>query len=129
MLRLLRVPGTKGQAGTPISMNATFMDRAYNIEHLDGYSICAQVIETVASLAGTLKLQASNNAFMDNTDNQENPNAIWVDVPSTSVALTAGSTNVFWDVSSAFYEAFRVSWTRTTGSGNVTLFIIAKGQA
>lgn len=129
MLRLLRVPGTKGQVPTAISMNASFNDVGYNLEHLEGFSICAAVIETVANLAGTLKLQASNNAFLDNTDNNVNPNAVWVDVPSSSVALVSGNTSVFWNVSDCFYEAVRIVWTSTSGQGNIKYYVIAKGQA
>lgn len=129
MLRLLRVPGTKGQDGILVSMNASFNDVPYQLEHMDGYSLCAAVTETVASLAGTLKLQASNNAFLDNTDNNQNPNAVWVDIPSSSVVLTAGSNNQFWNVTDAFYEAFRIVWTRTSGQGNLKYYLIGKGQA
>jgi hypothetical protein len=107
-------------------MNASFNGAAYHMEHLDGYSICASWTETSATLAGTLKLQASNNAFTDNVNNNEDANSVWVDVTGSAVAVS-GSGSQFWNVSDVYYKAFRIVWTRASGQGSFTAYIHAKG--
>lgn len=107
-------------------MATSFNGDAYHVEFLEGYSICAKWTETSVTLAGTLKLQASNNAFADNVNNNENSNATWVDITGSSVAVS-GSGSQFWNVSDVFYKAFRVVWTRTSGEGTFEAFIHAKG--
>lgn len=108
------------------SMNASFNGASYHVEFLEGYSICAAWTETSATLAGTLKLQASNNAFTDNVNNNENSSATWVDITGSSVAVS-GSGSQFWNVSDVYYKAFRIVWTRTSGEGTFAAFIHAKG--
>lgn len=109
------------------SMNASFDSNAFHLETLEGYSICAAWTETSATLAGTLKLQASNDAFTDNTNNQEKSGATWVDITGSSVAVS-GSGSQFWNVSDVYYKAFRIVWTRTSGQGTFTAYIHAKGS-
>ena len=108
------------------SMNASFTSAAYHIEHLIGYSICGTWAQTAATLSGLIKLQASNNAFMDNVNNEENPDATWVDITGSSIAVS-GSGDQFWNVSDAYYKAFRIVWVRSGGQGTYTAFITAKG--
>lgn len=127
MLKQMRIPGTKGTPVVPLSLNASFNDTPYNIEYLDGYSICAVVTSTAGPITGTLKLQASNNAFLNNTDNNVNPAAVWVDIPASSMSIS-GTSNFFWNVSSAFYEAFRISWTNASGTGTMAYYLLCKGQ-
>jgi hypothetical protein len=128
-LKLLRKPDLASVA-VPVSesMNASYNSTAYNLDYLEGFSVVASVVETSASLAGALKLQASNNAFKDNYTNTENPDAIWVDIGGTSVTLTAGSTTVLWNVTQVYYGAFRYVWTRSSGQGTLTPFIVGKGN-
>jgi hypothetical protein len=128
MFTIMRVP-EKGKAGTPVSMNATFNGSPYKVDFLDGFSICAAIDETTPSLAGTLKLQVSNNAFLDNVNNETNASATWVDYPSSTVTLTAGNTQVLWNVSYVYFEAVRIVWTRTSGQGTITPYFVAKGSA
>lgn len=124
-LNLVRVP-EKGHDATSQSMNASATLATYMVERMAGFSILANVVETLASLAGTLKLQASNNAWLDNVNMDVNPNAVWVDIPSSSVSLTAGNTTVMWNTTDVFYETVRVVWTHTTGQGTFTPYFMAK---
>jgi hypothetical protein len=118
----------KGRSGVSASMNATSTNlRTFLVERMKYYSIVADIAETSASLAGTIKLQASNNAYLDNVNMDLNPAAVWVDVPSSSVVLTAGSTQTMWNVADVGYEAVRVNWTRTSGQGTMTFYFMAKG--
>lgn len=108
------------------SMNSSFNGQAYHVETLEGYSVCAAWTETSATLAGTLKLQASNDAFTDNVGNIEKSNATWVDITGSSVAVS-GSGSQFWNVSDVYYKAFRIVWTSSSGQGTFEAFIHAKG--
>lgn len=129
-----RVPD-KGRAVASISLNASFNQAmsvsiagtVFYAERMKGYSICAAIHETSAALAGTLKLQASNNAFTDNTDLINNPAAVWVDIPTSPITLTSGDTQVFWNHDAVFYESVRVVWTSTSGQGTFTPYFLGKG--
>lgn len=78
-------------------------------------------------LTGTFKLQASNNAFLqEGWNNQENPDATWVDISGSSVNVTTSGSQI-WNVSDVYYSAARVVWTRSVGIGTYTAHITAKG--
>lgn len=78
-------------------------------------------------LTGTLKLQASNDAFLqDGWNNEENTSATWIDITGSSVAVS-GTGSQIWNVSDVYYSAARVVWTRTVGIGTYTAHITAKG--
>ena len=127
MYKIMRIP-EKGKVATPQSMNASFNGNPFKIDFSWGYSICAAIDETSASLVGTLHLQASNNAFQDNVQNEVRSDAVWVDIPNTSAVLDGGDDQVFWNVSDANYEAVRIVWTRTSGQGTMSTYILAKGE-
>jgi len=108
-----------------ISLGASFIGDAMGIEYVNGYSICASWTE-VGTLDGTIKLQASNNPFTDNVNMTPDPNAVWVDISGSSIAVSdAGSQ--FWNVSDANYSAYRLVWTRVSGSGTFTAYHLIKG--
>jgi hypothetical protein len=109
-----------------ISLGASFNGDAMGIEFVNGYSICASWTDT-GSLGGSFKLQASNNPFTDNVNMTPNPLAVWVDITGSSIAVT-GAASQFWNVSDANYSAYRIVWTRTGGSGQLTAHHLTKGQ-
>lgn len=124
-----RVP-LKGKDVTPFQkdMSATFNGTPLLTERMTGFSICANITYGSGTLAGTLKLQASNNAFADNTSMELNPAAVWVDIPSSSITVSVtADTTAFWNVTDVFYEAVRVVWTRTSGTGTFSPYYLAKG--
>lgn len=124
MVNVSRVP-EKGKTPTSQSMNASFNGGAYLTERLTGFSIIMGITETSATLAGTLKLQGSNNAFTDNYQNEERADAIWVDIESSPIAIS-GSSQVGWNAEWAYYEGVRVVWTRTSGEGTALIYFLAK---
>ncbi len=71
--------------------------------------------------AGTLKIQASN-------DNPLGSAAItnWVDIPSATVTVTAGST-VTIPKTEICYQWVRFVYTHSGGTGNITVQIKALG--
>lgn len=67
----------------------------------------------VGTLAGTVKLQASNN-------NQD-----WVDIAGASQAL-AGSTALAFNLGSIYHGLFRIQIIATAGASTVTAIVLAK---
>lgn len=122
----LIVKDTLGQ-----SLNDDFNSAAYRIDNVEGFSICVKATETSATLAGTLKLQASNDAFIDRNGKSsftENTSATWVDITSSDESVS-GSGNFMWNVDGTFYTAVRLSWDNTTGEGTADIFFRAKGRS
>lgn len=119
-----RVP-EKGHDAPIVSMNSSFNGTPYLLERMAGFSILAAVTQTSGTLAGTLKLQSSNNAFADNVNMDSNANAVWVDIPNSSVAVS-GSANVMWNTTDVFYESVRVVYTSSTGQGTFVPYFVAK---
>ena len=109
-----------------LSMGASFNGAAIHLESLQGFSISAFWTDAGASLEGTLTIQGSNNAFMDNTGNQENPSAVWDDLPGF-LAIVDGSGSFFWNIADVYFKAARIKWERAAGSGTLTAYIYAKG--
>lgn len=128
MRKQLRIP-QKGQPAASESLAATFNGNAISIDFLDGYSVVVAIVGTVA---GTVKLQMSNNAFLDNVGDLTaaqiaNPDAVWEDLPGSEYAV-ANTANFAWNIADPYYEAFRYVWTRTSGTGTLKAYIMAKGQ-
>ncbi len=109
------------------SFGATYNGVAMGLDNMDGYSVCI-AWGTGGSPVGVLKLQASNNAFVENGNLNllENSSATWVDISGSSNNVTTDG-NYFWNVSDVFYRAFRIVYTRTSGTANATAFIFTKG--
>lgn len=122
---LVRVP-EKGQVATSVSMDESWNSTPYKVDLSEGYSICASITESVASLEGTLKLQASNNCFKDNTGMELRTDAVWVDIPDSTVTLDGGNDSAFWNVTDVYYEAVRIVFTYTSGEGSGSFYFIAK---
>ena len=105
-----------------LSMGASFDGAAMGIEFVNGYSICTSWDGGV----GTLKVQACNNPFTDNVNMTPDPDAIWVDIPGSSVAVSGAGTQ-FFNVADANYSAYRLVWTRSSGSGTIEVKHLIKG--
>jgi hypothetical protein len=84
-----------------------------NLGDMRGYSLAVDFSGGGGNLAGTLKLQASID------------NSLWIDVTGSSQAVTS-STDHMWSVTDAEYRYVRVSWTFTSGTGNMTVKGIIK---
>jgi len=83
----------------------------FNIGEAESYSV--QINFSGANVVGTLVLQASN----DSTN--------WVDIATTSTAVTASSSALFSE-GSAQWLYLRVKWTYTSGTGNLSGLVVAK---
>lgn len=114
-----------GKRSDSVSMAASFNGAAMGIEFVDGYSICASWTDA-GSLAGSLKLQASNNPFTDNVNMTPASDAVWVDIPGSTIAVS-GVGSQFWNVADAKYSGYRIVWTRSGGSGTLSAYHLIKG--
>ena len=83
----------------------------FSIGEAESYSV--QVNFSGVDVAGTLILQASN----DSTN--------WVDIATTSTAVTASASALFSE-GSAQWLYLRVKWTYTSGTGNLSGLVVAK---
>lgn len=107
------------------SLGASTASTPFKTERLDEAAF--QFIWTDAgALDGTIKLQGSNNAFTGNID-ELNPNVSWEDI-SASPYVVAGSSSHIINVADIAYVAMRWVWTRTAGTGSMTVNITAKAQ-
>lgn len=91
----------------------------YELNGLDKYSIHVKFSD--AGLAGTLKLQCSN----DPTAFTAPSSADWVDVTNSSQSVVAGASHV-WNVTEAMYKFVRFVWTRSAGTGTLTAWLEVK---
>ncbi len=90
------------------------------------YGVGTQTLDIRVALTGALTLQASNNAFLDNVNNEEDPDAIWTEITGSSVSVTTTGTHI-WNVADCYYKAARVVWTATAGIGDYVSYTFAKG--
>ena len=67
-----------------------------------------QIVFTGTDVVGSLKLQGST----DNTN--------WANLPNTTQGVTA-STGHIYDITPTGVQYFRVFWTYTSGTGNITI--------
>lgn len=100
----------------------------YEIGNQEGYSL---VFSTPAgsTAAGSLTLQASNDALLDNPNVNitPDPNAVWVTVSGTTNAVASGANTFLYNMSQVYYRFFRFTYTATSGTGTATTFVAAKG--
>lgn len=96
-------------------------------EHI-GYSILAKWGAST-SRGGTLKLQATNNAYYKLYDTPPNPafadmqeevrntavqsDVVWEDIPGSEKTIDATADQHLWNVSDVFYSAVRIIWTQS----------------
>jgi hypothetical protein len=95
------------------SLGASFNSSSLELPLVELLS--AQLIWTDSgSLSGTVNLQASN----DNTN--------WVSVGSQALS---GSSTAMINKSDILYKYVRIAYTRTAGSGSLTVLVNAKGAS
>ncbi len=97
------------------SMASNYTSDAIDVAHTSLASVAAQWTQTVATLGGTLKLQASNDG------------SNWEDISGSSVTVS-GSGSQLWNVQNVGYSKLRISWTQTGGDGTLDVQYITKGD-
>lgn len=121
------------QIATNHALNASFNSDYVPLKSIFMYSIAALYTNSVA---GTIKLQASNDP--ETNDTQYNiagnrPPSVapinWVDITNSTFVL-AGSGETMWNVRDVGYNYVRVVFTDTSGgtnTGTMTLVANCKG--
>ena len=110
-----------------LSVVGTTNGAAFGLDHLEGYSM---TFVSTGTCAGTVKLQASNDAFTGNVGitTPESGTSTWVDITGSSNAVN-NATTVLWNTSGAYYRAVRWVYVRTSSTGTPTAVVTihAKG--
>jgi hypothetical protein len=117
-----------GHKSESLSLNSSFNGDAISIESMVGYSISISWTETTPSLVGVVKLQASNNAYLDNVYNVVDPNAIWSDVTGATANISGSSGTTMINADAQFYKFYRLVYTSTSGQGTLKVEHFYKGR-
>ncbi len=111
------------------SFAATYNSIPFELPHMEGVSI--QISTTSASTAaGTVKLQCSNNALLDNQGVNApyvDPNAVWIDVAGSTNTISSGANSYMYNVAGVYYKWCRLVYTSSSGSGTALLVAHGKG--
>lgn len=116
---------TSRQFELSASAGATFTTQAVKIEHTTRFSTI-MAFTGGGTPVGTLVVQGSNNAFDEDGTETELATATWADIAGSSQSVTNDGT-FSYNASDAAYRAFRVKYTRTSGTATVTIFGNIKG--
>lgn len=101
---------------TPISsQDASTNFTSAGVDLSDSVNFSVQSSFTGTDVAGTFKLQASN----DNSD--------YIDITGASDAVSSSGTALL-NVENAGYRYVRFDWAYTSGTGNITVTVVAKGR-
>lgn len=105
------------------SLGATGNTGAFDISFLNGYAIVVSWPAT-GTPVGTLKLQGSNDAWDEDSripgSETEESGATWVDIAGSSTPLSGAAGTFSWNAADQNYQAVRVAYVRTSGTGTVT---------
>lgn len=101
--------------------NSALYSRPLRLRQVDVYSL--QIVTTGATVTGTFKLQASNDA----PESTAHSSMSWTDIDGSSQTVTTAGS-VVWNAFGAGYEWVRIVWTESgTAAGSVTGRQVAKG--
>lgn len=98
------------------NMSASFNSSAVALEN---YTFCAIQGIWTGTPQGNLKIQAT-------VDPVGTPSPTWDDIDDTSVDITTAGSRT-WNLTSAAYEQVRLVFTKTGGSGSITVRALLKG--
>ncbi len=115
------------------SISVDYTSAAVDITHMQGYCWTVNWTDS-GSLAGSFKIQVSPNAYVTIHDAprnangiaQENPLAVWVDLPDSAKAVTLSATYM-WNVDAPYYTGTRLVYTASAGAGSTDIYFTARG--
>lgn len=121
------------QMANAVSMSASINSNGIYLAQTFVYSL--QAIWTGASAAGTVKIQISNDnvipvgySSMGGVASNPSANVVnWTDYPATSQTV-AGAGSFFWNFSDSGYAWVRLVFTRSSGTGSLTVNAWVKGS-
>lgn len=109
-----------------VLMNTTINTEAVPLPNIYGYAIQAVYTGTPT---GTLRLQASADAFKYANDAQPQVPTNWTDITDTSVSISSAGSYM-WNVIGVFYTFVRVVYSDSSGgmsTARLTTTINVKG--
>lgn len=106
-----------------VDASTSFNSGNIYIENCFSYSV--QVVVT-GTVAGSLKLQASNDVINIQSDPDGSGVTNWTDITGSTQAIS-GAGNGIYNVSSSIYKWLRAVYTSSSGTGNMTITVEAKG--
>lgn len=114
-----------------LDLSASLTTRAYTLSLMEGYSIC---ISWTGAPVGTFVLQACNNAFLAGASDAqgvplEDPTAVWVDITGSDQAAGAAAGQKFINIDGVYYGAWRLKYTRSSGTGAASYYAHAHGAS
>lgn len=104
------------------SMAASITSPSIEVQYL---SIGAIQCTFTGAPVGVMKLQASCDPVAP-TPNSVPSATNWTDIDDTSVAVAAAG-DIMYNISCFGYDQIRVVYTRTSGTGSLTVRSVAKG--
>lgn len=125
-MRTANCPLTVAGAATG-NLNASFNSDPFRVENMTWAAIQA-VVSGSAALNGTLKIQASCDLGVDTNAGPAGIAGIsnWVDITGTTQAIAADGANMF-NLQDMGFRWFRLVYTRTAGTGTLSIIVNAKG--
>jgi len=116
------------------NLNEKLVNAAANVTgnstHVDTSQIYAMSVMGVFSdvaTTGTLKIQASNDFTEAGNLPANFTPTNWIDIPSATVAVTAGGVVLVPMPLNISYRWIRAVWTRTAGAGTYTVLLNSQG--
>ena len=103
-----------------VSATTNPVSSAMLVENISNFSVTA-VCSSTAS--GTAKLQV-HNALSPAGDGSDLTSGEWVDMAGSSA--TVSSTAQVWNVANSGYRWVRISYTNSSGTGNLTAYATGK---
>jgi hypothetical protein len=104
------------------AMLTDFHGTAIDVLDRAGFSIVAAWTQTVATLGGTLTLEASNNY---DPVHPGQAGEVWTTITGSNVTVS-GSGTFGWNVADAYYSYVRLAWSHSAGDGTVTAWACVK---
>lgn len=102
---------------TNLVMNTTLNSPAIQLTNIYGFAVQAVYSGTPT---GTLKLQASNDAFLPVNDNQPQVPVNWTDIANSSVAISSSGVYI-WNFNGSFYTFVRLVYTDSSGGASTAI--------
>lgn len=110
-------------------MSAGSMGASLNSDPIDVKNLIIGSLQIVFTGApvGSIKLQASDDVyqFLKQPEPQPAPTN-WTDIADSTLAIAAAG-NIMYNLSSMGYDMVRVVYTRTSGTGTMSIRMVGKG--
>lgn len=106
-----------------LDLGATGASSALDICYLNGYAIVVSWPAT-GTPVGTLTLEGTNDAWDEEKKisgvDTEYSGATWVTISGSSTSVSGSAGSYAWNAADQNFQAVRIKYTRTSGTGTLT---------